>query len=137
MNERAQSYLDFPVKVFILAFAVFLVSYALFKPIFRILDKTSEVFNKASEVMVRVNYLSERFEDAIGEPIGGDNLKMKLYGLTINPATLYQIALLKEQQGDLDGAIREMTLAIGLVEPDVGMYQEKLKELKTLLRVSK
>ena len=130
MNERAQSYLDFAVKVFIVALAVFLVSYALLNPIFRI-------FDNASEVMVRVNNLSERFEDIMGEPMGGDNLKMRLYGLTINPATLYQIALIKDQRGDLDGAIREMTLAIGLVEPDVGMYQEKLKELKARLRASK
>ena len=130
MNERAQSYLDFAVKVFIVAFAVFLVSYALLNPIFRI-------FDKGSEVMVRVNNLSERFEDTMREPMGGDNLKMRLYGLTINPVTLYQIALIKDQRGDLDGAIREMTLAIGLVEPDVGMYQEKLKELKARLRASK
>ena len=130
MNERAQSYLDFAVKVFIVALAVFLVSYAPLIPIFRI-------FDKASEVMVRVNYLSKRFEDAMGEPTAGDNLRMRLYGLTINPATLYQIALIKDQRGDLDGAIREMTLAIGLVEPDVGMYQEKLKELKARLRASK
>ena len=128
MNERAQSYLDFAVKVFIVAFAVFLVSYALLNPIFRI-------FDKGSEVMVRVNNLSERFEDTMGEPMGGDNLKMRLYGLTINPATLYQIALIKEQRGDLDGAIREMTLAIGLVEPDLEMDQEKLKKLKVRLLV--
>ena len=128
MNERAQSYLDFAVKVSIVALAVFLVSYALLNPIFRI-------FDKGSEVMVRVNNLSERFEYIMGEHMGGDNLKMRLYGLTINPATLYQIALIKEQRGDLDGAIREMTLAIGLVEPDLEMDQEKLKKLKVRLPV--
>ena len=83
MNERAQSYLDFAVKVFIVALAVFLVSYAPLIPIFRI-------FDNVSEVMVRVNNLSERFEEAMGEPMVRDNLKMRLYGLTINPATLYQ-----------------------------------------------
>ena len=128
MNERAQSYLDFAVKVFIVAFAVFLVSYAPLIPIFRI-------FDKASEVMFRVNYLSKRFDDSMGEPTAGDNLRMRLYGLTINPATLYQIALIKEQRGDLDGAIREMTLAVGLVEPDLEMDQEKLKKLKVRLIV--
>ena len=44
MNERAQSYLDFAVKVFIVDFAVFLVSYAPLFPIFRKKQKFSSFF---------------------------------------------------------------------------------------------
>ena len=135
MNQRVQSYLDFAVKVFIVAFAVFLLSYALLTPAYRIFDKVDSMFNHVDYVIGRVNALSERFEVAMGEPIS--NIKMRLDGMTLNPETLYQIALLKEQQGNLAGAVREMSLAVGLVTPNVEMYQAKLKELKARLSASK
>lgn len=128
MNQRVQSILDFAVKVFIVTFALLLMSYALLMPAYR-------VFDEAGKVMNRVNSLSERFEIAMGEPVS--HIKMRIYGMSMNPETLYKIALLKEEQGDLAGAVEEMSSAVGLVAPDVERYQNKLKELKVLLSASK
>ena len=54
------------------------------------------------------------------------NIKMRLYGMTINLETLYQIALLIEQQGDLAGDIRDLSIPLSLVALDVELYQVKL-----------
>ena len=54
------------------------------------------------------------------------NIKMRLYGMTINLETLYQIVLLIEQQGVLAGDIRDMSIPLCLVALDVELYQVKL-----------
>ena len=141
MNQRVQSYLDFAVKVFIVAFTVFLLVFALVMQVFNpLFDKISNNFDNMA---VRVNTISNKFEDTMRHFDGlakmfegnetFNNVISRAYGMTTNPETLYQIALLKEEQGDLAGAVKELSLAIGLVAPDVELYRTKLNELKDKL----
>jgi len=70
---------------------------------------------------------------------GLDNVqRIRLLGLlTQNPAVHYKFSVMKGERGNLKGAIEEMELALGLVEPDKRVYQERLRQLQEKYKLEK
>ena len=142
MRRSASRLLDFSARVFIVTFAIYLMLSAFLQSegiggISRTLDRLDEVFRTVNTMFVRLDRyvallgLNEAEVMANPEQVSA---ALRLYGTTSNPEVHYQIALRKERRGDLDGAMLEMSLALGLVAPDEKKYRAKMAELQEALR---
>lgn|SRR5574341_628646 len=144
MISQMPKLLDFAVKTFIVVFAIYLAVSALFTSffvsIYRIFDRVDNVIIRVDNLLAAVEPKISRLDGYIKllasddlESRGNEELSnavFRLYGTTNNPEVHYQIALWKEKKGDLVGAVKEMSLAVGLVAPDKNKYLAKLQELK-------
>jgi len=84
---------------------------------------------KVGSVEQTVENIVEKIVDELRDEISKTE-KVRLAGLTQNAAVHYKISLIKEEQGDFKGAIEEMELALGLLEPDKDVYKERLRQLQ-------
>lgn len=133
---RASHYLDFAVRTFIVAFAAYLVVSALFMAVFRTVDRLNALLARVDAQIERLDGYARSLAAVESQAGFADELadvRVRLQGLGTNPEVHYEIALRKEQRGDLVGAARELRFALGLLAPDANKYRREMEKVQARL----
>ena len=88
-------------------------------------------------IVIALSYLIQDIESAASSMKPTEKSRILLLGLVQNPAALYQASAIEEKEGNVERAIADMELAMGLLEMHgaqqqvVARYSDRMRELKS------
>ena len=86
-------------------------------------------------IVIAISYIIQNIESAAASMKPTEKSRILLLGLVQNPAALYQASTIDEKEGNLERAITDMELALGLLEMHgapqqvIARYSERVHEL--------